>query len=353
MRLSLTRVLSIALCLCTSLWGIILPAGAVSAQGETLIHLAPTPAQVGEGRTTAVEVRVENVQELYGLDVRLSFDPAAVEVADADPVADGTQVQPGDLLSVDFVLRNEADNEEGTIWFALTQVNPSPEVSGSGVAFIITFVGKDAGSSPPVSITYAKIVERNGEEIPASTEDGEMQVVEPEEAPPEPTQAPPPSQPTLVTPTQHAAPTPTPTPTALPPETSAEPTSTDTPTPTAIPGATRPAATNTPAPTRTVPATTPSPTSTSTPTPGPTSEPTQTSDTPVPTGTGTATPAASVAEAETPQTGPTQVSSSPTNEPGTPTTDGPPTLLILAIVAGIAGLILLSAGIVWAIRAAR
>jgi hypothetical protein len=304
---------------------------------------------VGEGGTTAVEVRVENVQDLYGLDVRLSFDPAVVEVADADPVADGIQAQPGDLLSVDFVLRNEADNEEGTIWFALTQTNPSPEVSGSGVAFIITFVGKDAGSSSPASITYAKIVERNGEKIPASTEDGEVQVVEPDEAPPEPTQAPPPAQPTLVTPTQHAAPTPTTT--ALPTEMSAESATTDTPTPTATTGTTRSAVTNTPAPTPTTPPTAAGPTST--PTPGPTSEPTQASHTPVPTNTGTATPAASVAEAETPQTHPTQASPSPTNEPGTPTTNGPSTLLALAIVAGIAGLILLSVGIVWAIRSVR
>jgi hypothetical protein len=316
---------------------------------STLIHLNPAEAKVGEEQTTAVEVRVENVEDLYGLDIRLSFDPSVVQVVDADPAADGVQVRAGDLLNVDFVIRNTVDNEEGTIWFALTQVNPSPEVSGSGVAFIVTFAGKSEDSSTSLSITYAKLAARTGEEIPASTEDGEISVVAPQQAPATPTEAPPPPQPTVTTPT----------PTPAQPATHA----TDTPVPAATTRPTQQASTDTATPTFTSPPTQSSPTTsapTDTPAPGQTPVATETQPTPgssssiIPSSTPTPTPtAASVAEAEAGQAQPTQASPSSSTETSSEALGWTSTLLVVTSIAGVLGAVLLIAGIVGIIRLAR
>ena len=328
MRSILTKTILPILCLCTSLRAAALPMESAAAQQTTLVHLAPAQALVGEGQTAAVEVRVEDVQDLYGLDIRLSFDPAAIQVVDADPATDGIQVQPGSLLSPDFVVRNTADNQDGTVWFALTQLNPTQEVSGSGAAFIVTFAGKSAGSSSPISFTYVKMAQRSGEEIPASTEDGQISVVEPGEAPPQPTQAPPP-QPTVVTPTPTAAgaTTATPTPTAASTESPTTVAPTDTPTPAPTTVTTRPSPTI--------------PTPSDTPAPGPTPMPTQSPSIPTPTMIIVATStAASVAGAEVIQPQSAQPSPSPTSQPASSALGKPSALLALAGVAGLLGSVL-------------
>ncbi|MDH7488590.1 MAG: cohesin domain-containing protein, partial [Anaerolineae bacterium] len=224
----------------------------VAAQGNTRVALSPASALVGEGQTAAVEVRVENVQDLYGLDIRISFDPAVVEVVDADATQAGVQVRPGDLLSVDFMIRNTADNAQGTIWYALTQLNPTEPVSGSGTAFIILFKGKQRGATSALTITYQKMATRAGEAIPASVVNGEIRVVEPAQSPPTPTPAPPPPQPTVPMPTPEptqASPTVQPTATQPMPTATVAPTSTALPVGTAATGQATATSTQPPAPT--------------------------------------------------------------------------------------------------------
>ena len=167
------------------------------AEPEALVRLEPAHVEVGEGLTAAVQVRVEGVRDLYALDIRLAFDPAAVQVVDADPAAAGTQVRPGDLLKLDVVARNVADNGAGTVWFAMSQANPSPAVSGSGVAFAVTFTGRPGGGHSPLAVSYARLATRDGRSIPVAVQGGDLAVVAVERAPATPTPAPPPERPAL------------------------------------------------------------------------------------------------------------------------------------------------------------
>jgi len=217
------------------------------AEQAAVVRLDPAAATVGEGQTAAVTVRVDDVQGLYGLDIRLGFDPAAVEVVDADPATDGVQMRPGELLKADLIVRNTADNAQGTTWFAITQLNPAEPVNGSGVALVVTFRGKQAGATSPLKITYAKLAERAGREIPVTLQEGEIRVVGEAEAPATPTEAPPPAQPTVVLPT--TAPASLPTATAPVPATSRPPVAVPQATVTASAGATAEPASPTPQPT--------------------------------------------------------------------------------------------------------
>lgn len=262
------------------------------AQGETKVRLDPITSEIQVGNSVNVDIVIENVADLYGLDVRLSFDPALLEVEDADPGTAGVQIHKGTLPAPDFVVKNEVDNEAGTIWYAVTQLNPTEAVSGSGVAASLAFKGL-AGGTSSVAFTYQKIVKRDGEQIPAISQDGQIVVLaetaltstptpkpKPTDTPPTtstaapPTTAPPTEAPTAAPPTATPISRPTSTPTAVSEETGTPP-----PTPTPRPPTTAPP---TEAPTVAPP--------TATPTSRPTSTPTTISEameTPLPTPTST------------------------------------------------------------------
>lgn len=88
-----------------------------------------------------VEVRAENVSDLYGMEFEIEYNPAVVAVKDAATDQDGVQIEPGTLLPVDkgFLVVNEADAAKGTINLALTLLNPAPAVSGEGTLAVLTF----------------------------------------------------------------------------------------------------------------------------------------------------------------------------------------------------------------------
>jgi LysM repeat protein len=206
------------------------PTGYGLAQ-DTVTTIDPSSSEVAVGATTTVDIRVENVTGLYGAEVHLTFDPAVVEVVDANAGEDGVQIQPGTLLSPDFTAENAVDHVNGRIDFAIAQMAPHEPVSGSGVLATITLRGKAAGTSalsfsttlPTLPVILS---DRDGEPISTGTQDGSV-VVTGGQAP-TPTETPVPTE--TPTPTQTSTPGPTPTPT-LTPTSGPSPTPTLTPTP--------------------------------------------------------------------------------------------------------------------------
>jgi len=148
--------------------------GIGSAQEGAMVRLEPLPGQEGAG-AIAVAIHIENATRLYGAEVHLAFDPARLEVQDADPDTEGVQIQAGDFPSPDFVVQNQADNVKGTIDYAATQLAPREAVDGSGVLATVTLKGKDKGTS---SLTFvgAKLADPDGQEIPSQTVDGQVEI---------------------------------------------------------------------------------------------------------------------------------------------------------------------------------
>lgn len=143
----------------------------------TVVKVLPTRGSFGEGAQIQVEIRIVDVQDLYGADVRLAFDPALLQVIDADPNTPGTQITPrSDLLSPDFVIKNEADNQAGTVWYAVTQLNPTPPASGTGALFSFAF--SVVGSGTATVGLDQQLATRMGEIIPAEGRGATYQLVE-------------------------------------------------------------------------------------------------------------------------------------------------------------------------------
>ncbi len=148
--------------------------GTGAAQEGATVRLETLPAQEGAD-TVTVAIRIENATRLYGAEVHLTFDPTLLEIQDADPDEEGVQIQAGDFPNPDFVVQNQADNDKGTIDYAVTQMAPREAVDGSGVLALITVKGKDKGTS---SLTFvsAKLANPDGQEIPSQTVDGQVEI---------------------------------------------------------------------------------------------------------------------------------------------------------------------------------
>ncbi|TEU10432.1 MAG: LysM peptidoglycan-binding domain-containing protein [Anaerolineales bacterium] len=202
--------------------------------GVTVVGVDPAWQRIGPGGTTEVAIRIESVPRLYGAEVHLTFDPNYLEIQDADPDRSGVQLQTGSFPAPDFVVQNQADNVQGTIDYAVSQLAPREPVDGGGVLATITVKTKGEGTSR-LAFTGAKLANPDGQQIPAEILDGEVVVavgalsVQPTatEAGPEitPTVEGPPTETAVVI----ATPLPTQVPTAVPGVPTAVPSPTETP----------------------------------------------------------------------------------------------------------------------------
>jgi len=132
-------------------------------QPPATVTLEPTAIEVGLGETVDVAVMAHDVQELYGFDLSLALNNAqAIEIVDAEPNTEGTQIGFGTFLDSGFSLLNQVDHTTGAIRFAMTQVNPSEPKNGSGTLVVLTLRGLDVGASAELTLTHAELGQPRG-----------------------------------------------------------------------------------------------------------------------------------------------------------------------------------------------
>jgi len=115
------------------------------AQNLTQVKLVPGEALIGVEQTIEMTVQVENIANLYGVEIFITFDPNLLEVVDADPNKPGTQITTGDFLSGGMEGANVVAN--GRIEYIMQQVSPNPPSNGGGVLARITFKGIGSGQA--------------------------------------------------------------------------------------------------------------------------------------------------------------------------------------------------------------
>lgn len=160
--------------LCLALLGLPMDA---AAQTAAVAAVTPADSSVGVGQTIDLAVEVRDVQALYGMDITVTYDPALVDVVDADPALPGEQVAMGLFLEAGMAVINQADNAAGRIHFVMTQLNPAEPKSGSGNLLVIRFRGKQEGETQ-VKLADVQLATRDGEAITVTTRDGRLRVVQ-------------------------------------------------------------------------------------------------------------------------------------------------------------------------------
>jgi hypothetical protein len=146
---------------------------------KAILHTEPAVLEVGKGQIETLQIMLVNAQNVYGIDLQAAFDPAVVEVVDADSEQDGIQMTPGPFLKPDFVLFNTADNEAGTLHYVVTQLNPTPPANGEGVILSIQFLGKATGIETALTILSVQIADRRGVKQPVTAQDADLVAVPP------------------------------------------------------------------------------------------------------------------------------------------------------------------------------
>jgi hypothetical protein len=147
----------------------------VAQENQAALQFAPSPLELMPGGQGKVNIFVQNVQNLYGIEFQLAFDPHLVEVIDVDPGQAGVQIWPADWWKDGFVAVNQVDNETGRIDFAATLLRPAQPVSGTRVVAVIPFKAKKTGSGT-LSIESAILSTRNAEVIPFTRQTGKIMV---------------------------------------------------------------------------------------------------------------------------------------------------------------------------------
>ena len=146
----------------------------VRAQGPT-VRIDPATVTVGLNATTTVNVRIENVSNLAGAEIHLTYNPAIVQVM---------AIQAGGFPPPDFVAQSSYAN--GKIDYAIAVMPPQHQaVSGSGVLLQITLKGLTLGQSP-LNFTSVILAATGATQINAATQNGSVVV---SQNPPPTTQA--------------------------------------------------------------------------------------------------------------------------------------------------------------------
>lgn len=179
----------------------------VAAQGTATVRVDPATVTVAPGQAFTLSIKVDNVTNLSAFEIHLAFDPAILQV---------TQAANGGLVSADFVAQNTADNNGGTLDYAVAQIN-KPAVNGSGTLVTINFTAKAAGTSQiafratPAAPTGVILADPNGMAIAVTLQPGTVTVSGPTQPTNTPTPTVTPGGPTATpTPTRTPGPTPTP-----------------------------------------------------------------------------------------------------------------------------------------------
>ncbi len=162
-------------------------ASASAAPGQTaIVRPDPLVTAVPVGGQVVIDIYIQDVQALYGADIRLSYDPAVLAVQDANPALSGVQVQPlSSFLKPDFVVRNKACNVvdpaepacpiAGIVRYAVTQISPAAPVSGSGAVAAVTFKRLKPGVAT-LAVSTHELSDRNGVTIPSAVQDGRVEL---------------------------------------------------------------------------------------------------------------------------------------------------------------------------------
>ena len=147
--------LLLASILSLSAFAVIMPGA--SAQPITTVRVIPETTKLGPAGTFTVAVVVENVKNLYGLDIRFGWDTRYLKYVSHTvtiPVEDHPKPippspYPGTLHSPILKIKDEVNeaglpglpgDPPGTLyWIAYASMAPAPSLNGSGTIFTITF----------------------------------------------------------------------------------------------------------------------------------------------------------------------------------------------------------------------
>ena len=147
--------------------GAIIPGEEAIAALATTVRVSPSSQTIPVEDTTTVDITIEDVTDLYGYELHLSFTASVLEVQ---------SIQRGSFLpSGGWEAQNTYNNDAGTIDYTYSLMGAPSGEDGDGVLLQITFRGK-AGGTGSIQFTTVKLSDSNANSISHSTAPGSITV---------------------------------------------------------------------------------------------------------------------------------------------------------------------------------
>lgn len=126
------------------------------------------------GSAQSMVIAVEDVTDLIGFELVITYDPDVVQVVDANAGQPGVQVAVGSAFAGGFVGQNQVDTAAGRISLA-TILLGGDNLDGDVDLMTINWQPQSAGTSP-VTLANASLVDLDAREIPTQETNGSIQV---------------------------------------------------------------------------------------------------------------------------------------------------------------------------------
>lgn len=144
---------------------------------SALLTIEPQELFLKPNEKGLFSVWVRGVENLYGAELKVRYDPAIFEVLDGEPSQEGVQVALTDVFREGFVAVNQVDQKHGTIIFAATRVNPAPPFQGEGALIQIAVMAKTNGETD-ITLDGAILANRDGRPIEFEARKAHLKVSE-------------------------------------------------------------------------------------------------------------------------------------------------------------------------------
>jgi hypothetical protein len=142
--------------------------GPVSAQPTPTLRFSPHPAVIDThvGKTTVVEVVVENAEDINAFDIQIDYDPTVALISGWEQGS----FLPGVICLVPL-------EEPGSLKLACTKTGPGGS-SGSGSLVKLTFQATPQGGTTALNLSNAELVHAvTNDLVPVQVVPGELQVI--------------------------------------------------------------------------------------------------------------------------------------------------------------------------------
>jgi hypothetical protein len=150
--------------------------GQARAQQATVSVVPASQTVPTVGSSFAVNVTVQNVEDLYGYELKLYYPN---NVLNGTSVTQGSFLEAGGSTPLFFIL-NFTDNYNvtyGRVWASCTLTGATSGVNGTGTLLTVTFVSTSTSGSQALHLTDVKLANSNVTAIPFTAVDGEVTVI--------------------------------------------------------------------------------------------------------------------------------------------------------------------------------
>lgn len=122
------------------------------------------------GETFTISFVVLDIENLYGFDIKLKWDPTIIEYVSHVVMAPVESYEEGVLHDPVLLVKDEVDLATGTYWIACASMSPAEPFDGNGNFFTMTFKLVSPLNDSPFELVFGMFSDDKGQSIVANVD---------------------------------------------------------------------------------------------------------------------------------------------------------------------------------------